>query len=151
LSKKKKRTIKRPKEGLVLDCSIVMAWYLVDERDAYADLVARELPCQTAFVPLNWPLEVANTLLVGERRNRSTQAQAARMINHLTAMRISVDDETNLQAWTTTLNLARQQGLTAYDAAYLELALRRGLPLASLDEQLKVAAKAAGVPLYGAR
>jgi predicted nucleic acid-binding protein len=148
---KKKRVTKRLKEGLVLDCSIVMAWYFVDESDAYADLVARRLPDRMAFVPVNWPLEVANTLIIGERRKRSTQAQAARMITYLAAMPISVDDETNLHARTTTLSLARQQDLTAYDAAYLELALRRGLPLATLDGQLKAAAKAAGVPIYEVR
>lgn len=148
MSKKGKGVTERIKEGLVLDCSIVMAWYFVDERDAYADQVARQLPDRMAFVPVTWPLEVANTLIVGERRKRSTQAQAARLITHLAAMPISVDDETNLRAWTTTLNLARQQGLTAYDAAYLELPLRRGLALATLDDQLKAAAKVAGVPLY---
>jgi hypothetical protein len=99
LSKRKKAIAKRLKEGLVLDCSIVMAWYFVDESDAYADQVARQLPDRIAFVPMNWPLEVANTLIVGERRKRSTQAQAARMIAYLSAMPISVDDETNLQAW----------------------------------------------------
>jgi predicted nucleic acid-binding protein len=151
LSKKKKAISKRIKEGFVLDCSIVMAWYFVDESDAYADQVARELPDRIAFVPMNWPLEVANTLILGERRKRSTQAQAARMIANLAAMPISIDDETNVQAWTTTLNLARQQSLTAYDAAYLELALRRGLPIATLDDQLKSAAKVAGVSLYAIR
>jgi predicted nucleic acid-binding protein len=151
LSKKKKAIAKRLKESLVLDCSIVMAWYFVDESDAYADLVARQLPDRSAFVPMNWPLEVANTLIVGERRKRSTQAQASRMIAYLAALPISVDDETNVRAWNTTLDLARQQGLTAYDAAYLELALRRGLPIASLDDQLKAAAQAVGVPIYGAQ
>ena len=150
MSKKKKAIAKRLKEAFVLDCSIVMAWYFVDESDAYADLVARRLPDRIAYVPMNWPLEVANTLIVGERRKRSTQAQAARMIAYLAAMPISVDDETNVQAWTTTLDLARQQSLTAYDAAYLELAMRRGLPIATLDDQLKAAAKAAGVAIYEA-
>ena len=105
MSKRKKAITRRPKEGLVLDCSIVMAWYFVDESDAYADLVARQISDRIAFVPVNWPLEVANTLIVGERRKRSTGAQAARMITYLTAMPISVDDETNLQAWTSTLSL----------------------------------------------
>ena len=151
MSKKKKGVTKRLKQGLVLDCSIVMAWYFVDERDAYADLVARQLPDRMAFVPMNWPLEVANTLIMGERRERSTQAQAARMITYLAAMPILVDDETNVHAWTTALSLARGRDLAAYDAAYLELALRRGLPIATLDDQLKAAAKAAGVPLYEVR
>ena len=76
---KKKGIAKAPTEGLVLDCSIVMAWFFADESSDYADLVARQLPERRAFVPSNWPLEVANTLLVGERRKRSTQAQAAKL------------------------------------------------------------------------
>ena len=70
---KKKGIATRSPEGLVLDCSIVMAWYFVDESSEYADEVARRLPQQAAFVPLNWPLEVANVLFMGERRKRSTQ------------------------------------------------------------------------------
>jgi predicted nucleic acid-binding protein len=145
---KKKGVAKASKEGFVLDCSIAMAWYFVDESSAYADAIARQLPDRTAVVPLNWSLEVANSLIVGERRKRSTQAQAASFIKNLAAMPITIDDETNLHVWTTTLNLARTHNLSAYDAAYLELALRRGLPLASLDEKLNDAAKAVGIALY---
>jgi predicted nucleic acid-binding protein len=110
--------------------------------------VARELPERTAFVPTLWPLEVANVLLNGERRKRSTQAQAAKFLQSLAAMPITADDETNLHAWNATLNLARAHNLSAYDAAYLELAMRRSLPLATLDEKLKAAALAVGVTLY---
>lgn len=145
----KKRPAKRSHEQFVLDCSIVMAWYFVDERDAYADLVARQLPGRGALVPANWPLEVANTFAIGERRKRSTFAQAERMIAYLAAIQISVDDQTNRQAWSSTLSLARQCSLSSYDAAYLELALRRGLKLATLDGPLKAAALSAGVGLYG--
>jgi predicted nucleic acid-binding protein len=134
--------------GLVLDCSIVMAWYFTDESNAYADLIARQLADQTAYVPVNWPLEVANTLIVGERRKRSTHTQAARLIASLAVLPITVDDDTNLHAWSAILNLARRHDLTACDAAYLELAIRRHLPLATLDEKLKTAAKALGIALY---
>jgi predicted nucleic acid-binding protein len=126
-----------------------MAWYFADETSAYADQIARALPERVAFVPMLWPLEVANVLLIGERRKRSTQAQAARLLASLAEMPITVDDETNLHAWGGTLSLAREQNLTAYDAAYLELAMRRGLPLATLDDKLKAAATTIGVPLYG--
>jgi predicted nucleic acid-binding protein len=146
---KKKGIAKRSPNGLVLDCSIVMAWYFADESSEYADRVARQLPQQAAFVPLIWPLEVANVLFMGERRKRSTYAQTARLLKTLEALPITLDDETNLHAWTTTLSLARAHSMTAYDAAYLELAMRRDLPLASLDDKLKAAAKAVGVPLYG--
>ena len=146
---KKKGIAKRSRNGLVLDCSIVMAWYFADESSEYADQVARQLPQQAAFVPLNWPLEIANVLLMGERRKRSTQAQAARLLKTLEGLPITIDDETNLHAWNTTLSLARAHDMTAYDAAYLELAMRRELPLASIDDKLKAAAKAVGLPLYG--
>jgi predicted nucleic acid-binding protein len=146
---KTKGVAKRPPEGLVIDCSIVMAWYFADETSAYADQVARDLPARVVFVPALWPLEVANVLLIGERRKRSTQAQAAKLLASLAEMPITIDDETNLHAWSGTMSLAREQGLTAYDAAYLELAMRRGLPLATLDDKLKAAALAVGVNLYG--
>jgi predicted nucleic acid-binding protein len=145
---KKKGIARRSQEGLVLDCSIVMAWYFVDESSEYADEVARRLPRQAAFVPLNWPLEVANVLFMGERRKRSTQTQGERLLRTLKSLPITLDDETNLHAWDITLSLARAHDLTAYDAAYLELAIRRGLSLASLDDKLKTAAQAVGVPLY---
>ena len=103
---------------------------------------------RVAFVPSLRPLEIANVLLVGERRNRSTQAQAAKFLASLAEMPITVDDETHLHAWSSVLSLAREQNLTAYDAAYLELALRRGLSLATLDEQLKAAAQIVGVLLH---
>jgi predicted nucleic acid-binding protein len=101
-------------------------------------------------VPALWPLEVANTLVVGERRKRSTPAQAATWLSLLEAFPITVDAETAAHAWVETLALARAQDLSAYDAAYLELAMRRGLPLATLDEKLKKAATAVGVGLYTA-
>jgi predicted nucleic acid-binding protein len=145
---KKKGVAERPPEGLVLDCSIVGAWYFADESSDYADAVARHLAQATAYVPLLWSLEVANILVLGERRKRSTQAQATRFVTSLSAMPIVADDATHLHALSDTLNLARTHQLTSYDASYLELALRRGLPLATLDEKLKTAAGAVGVTLF---
>ena len=101
------------------------------------------------IVPYLWHLEVANTLLVGECRRRSTQADTATWLGFLSALPIEVDDETRAHAFGATLSLARSHALSAYDAAYLELAMRRGLPLATLDEKLKAAAKAVGVALHG--
>jgi predicted nucleic acid-binding protein len=138
----------RAADRLVLDNSIAIAWCFADEKDAYADGIAAGFPGLEAWVPSLWPLEVANALLMGERRGRSTQADTATWTAFLTSLPISVDDETNARAWNDTLNLARSQNLSAYDAAYLELAMRKGLPLATLDQKLKVAATAVGVPLY---
>lgn len=132
----------------VLDGSVTMAWYFKDEADAYADSVRDGLVQARAFVPTLWPLEVANTLVVGERRKRSTPAQAAAWLGLLGALPIVVDDETSGRAWRETLDLARAHNLSAYDAAYLELAMRRGLPLATLDDKLRAAAAAVGVTLH---
>jgi predicted nucleic acid-binding protein len=135
-------------EDFVLDGSVTLCWYFQDEADSYADAVQESLVDRRAHVPRLWHLEIANTLVMGERRNRSTQAQAASWLNLLRALPIDVDDQTEAKAWDDTLNLARAHKLTAYDAAYLELAMRRGLALATLDDGLKKAAAAAGVPLY---
>jgi predicted nucleic acid-binding protein len=130
----------------VLDGSLALAWYFKDEADPYADAVAARFPASRAAVPVIWPLEVANALVMGERRQRSTEAQAARWLGYLGSLPIAVDDETNDRAWGDVLSLARAHRLSAYDAAYLELALRLGLPLATLDDKLKTAASKAGVP-----
>jgi predicted nucleic acid-binding protein len=132
----------------VLDGSLALAWYFKDEADPYADAVAARFPSARALVPVIWPLEVANAVLMGERRQRSTQAQAAKWLGYLGSLPIAVDEETNARAWDELLSLGRAHPLCAYDAAYLELALRRGLPLATLDDKLKAAASAAGVPPF---
>ena len=137
-----------PADRLVLDNSIAIAWCFADEKDAYADGIAARFPRLEAWVPGLWPLEVANALLMGERRGRSTQADTVTWTAFLAALPIVVDDETNANAWGHTLALARSQNLSAYDAAYLELAMRKGVPLATLDNKLKAAAAAVGVPLY---
>jgi len=135
-------------DGFVLDGSVALAWFFSDEADAYADSVATRLPGAQVFVPTIWPLEIANALLVGERRKRSTVAQATTWTNFLSSLPITVDQDTTTNAWTEIVNLGRAQSLTAYDAAYVELALRRQLPLATLDDRLKAAAKAVGLAMY---
>jgi predicted nucleic acid-binding protein len=135
-------------EEFVLDNSVVMAWGFDDEADPYADALLGLIPSAHTYVPGLWPLEVANVLLVGERRGRITAADTARFLSLLSTFPIAIDDETAGRAWGETMNLARAQNLSAYDAAYLELAMRRGLPLASLDAKLKATAAAVGVALY---
>jgi predicted nucleic acid-binding protein len=140
---------RKPKaEEFVLDGSVPLAWYFKDEADPYADAIAARFPGVQAIVPVIWPLEVANAVLMGERRKRSTEAQAAKWLGYLGSLPIAVDDETNVRAWGDVLSLARANKLSAYDAAYLELALRRGLRLATLDDRLKAAAVAVGVGEY---
>ena len=106
------------------------------------------LASERAFVPDLWHLEVANTLLVGERRNRSTQVNTVTWLGFQASLPIAVDDETKAHAFGNTLSLARDHNLSAYEAAYLELGIQRGLPLATIDDKLKAAAQAVGVPLY---
>jgi predicted nucleic acid-binding protein len=85
---------------------------------------------------------------MGERRRRSTEAQAVKWLTSLSSLPIAIDHETTTRAWTDTLNLARKYELSAYDAAYLELALRLGLEIATLDDKLKEAADQVGVPIF---
>jgi len=146
---KKKGVAKPRKEGLVIDSSVAIAWCFPDEQDTYSQSVLDALSSEQAIVPDLWHLEVANTLIVGERRKRSTQANTVTWLGFLTSLPIAVDEETKAHAFGDTLSLAREHGLSVYDAAYLELAMRRGLPLATLDDKLKTAAEAVGVPLYG--
>ena len=146
---KKKGIAKTPKEGLVLDSSIAVAWCLPDEQDAYSQSILDALATGNAVVPYLWHLEVTNTLIVCERRKRSTQADTVQWMSFLADLPIIVDDETKAHAFGDIASLARSQNLSAYDAAYLELAMRKGLPLATLDDKLKAAAQAVGVRLYG--
>jgi predicted nucleic acid-binding protein len=132
----------------VLDGSVTLVWGFEDEDDTYATAILDRMPDLQAHVPSLWPLEVANALLVGERRGRTTAAHAARFLTILGSFPILVDEETVARAWAETMHRARAHNLSAYDAAYLELAIRLGLPLASLDEKLKAAASAVGVPLF---
>lgn len=135
-------------ETLVIDCSLTMAWYFKDEATPYTNAVRTALATERAIVPALWPLEVANVLITGERRKRSNYAKAAKWLRFLAALPIAIDTETPFRAFDPTLGLARGCKLTAYDAAYLELALRLGLPLATLDAALGKAAKENGVALY---
>jgi predicted nucleic acid-binding protein len=143
-----KRRTKKPPQEFILDCSVTMAWYFKDEANAYANSVRRALSRASAVVPALWPLEVANILVLGERRQRSSEAEASKWLRYLQMLPIHVDEETAPRAWSDILHLARSYDLSAYDAAYLELAIRLGLPLASLDDRLKETARLAGVAAY---
>ena len=141
------KTRKRP-GYFVLDGSVAMAWFFKDESSPYADRVAGSFSLWRAVVPAIWHLEIANAVLMGERRGRSTEAQASRWFTFLRSLPIAPDEETNQHAWGDVLHLGRAHQLSAYDASYLELAVRRGVELASLDDKLKAAASALGVGLF---
>lgn len=132
---------------LVLDCSVTMAWFFDGEATAATDAILDRLNRDArAIVAQHWALEVANTLLVGERRKRCSAADSSHFLTLLGSLAIETDAETGARAASSTLALARGHGLSAYDAAYLELAMRRNVPLATLDSDLRDAAKALGVP-----
>jgi predicted nucleic acid-binding protein len=132
---------------LVVDCSVVMSWCFEDEVDTYADSILDQLSESEAIVPSIWPLEVANVLLVAERRSRLTQAESLQFVGLLGELPIAIDEETSRHALSEAFLIARQHNLSSYDAAYLELAMRRGAVLATRDERLKKAALDCGVRL----
>lgn len=132
----------------VIDNSVVMSWFFSDEASDYTRRVLESLADNAAFVPSIWPLEVANVLLSGQRRSRCTEAEAARFVTLLEALPIHIDGRTPDKALHEILQLGREHGLSSYDAAYLELAMREGIPLATQDKALLRAAGAAGVAIF---
>lgn len=135
-------------EAIVLDASVTLTWCYPDEHSAFAYKVLDHLEHCQAVVPSLWAVEVANALVMGERRHRLAESAVAQFLELLDGLDIHTDSQTAPRALTTTRQLARAHHLSAYDAAYLELAMREGLSLATLDSQLKTAAKAAGVKLF---
>jgi len=135
--------------SLVLDCSITLAWVYSDETTDKVREVFELLSHGSAWVPGLWRLEVANVLEMSVRRKRHDAAFRDATLADLAQLPIQVDAETDQRAWGATLHLAERHQLTLYDAAYLELALRRTLPLATLDEDLRRAASAMRVRLLG--
>lgn len=133
--------------AFVLDASVTLGWCFRDEENAYAHRVLRRLPDDSAVVPAIWLLEVANGLLLAERRGRLSIADVAQVHDALVGLPIDWQDLTLEQVLGPVLDLARAHRLSAYDAAYLELAMREGLPLATQDEALRAAAESVGVPL----
>lgn len=133
---------------LVLDASVAVAWCFPDEATAFTEGVLDVLASGTeALTPAIWPLEVANALLAGERRKRISVAQVTTVLQRIAELPISIDAVRLDTAFGQILSVARQEQLTEYDAAYLELALREGLPLATLDKGLRRAARDAGLAL----
>lgn len=136
--------------SLVLDSSVTLAWIYPDEVSDGLRRIFNLVSVNGAWVPSLWRLEVANALQIGIRRKRIDASFRSATLADLDKYDIAVDDQTDAFAWTATLQLADRFGLTLYDAAYLELAQRRLLPLATLDQPLRAAAAAAGVDLLGA-
>ena len=128
-------------ESFVLDNSVVMSWCFEDEENQYADAVLDRLSEATAFVPSIWSLEVVNVLLAAERKKRLNEADSVRFITLLSQLPIMVEHERPERIMKDLLALARANNLSSYDASYLNLSMRKGFPLATLDTRLREAAK----------
>ena len=134
--------------NFVLDCSVSMTWFFEHESANETDALLDELSGDSmAYVAQHWRLEVTNVLLGAEKAKKKSAAETTQFLALLDKLAIETDAETERYSTTTTLSLGRKHKLTSYDAAYLELAIRRGLPLASIDRELRKAAKAESVAL----
>lgn len=137
--------------GCVLDNSVAMRWLLASLKEsdqAYAEAVLQSLVETEALVPHLWHLEATNVLIRAEKRGRLKTGEVERFITQLESLPIQIDPLTSHQAFSRTLSLSRAYNLSSYDAAYLELAIREGLPLATLDGGLRKAAQRSNVLLY---
>ena len=132
--------------AFVLGASVALAWALEKEERPAAMRAQALIETEVAFVPAIWWFEIGNVLLVNERRGRLTQNDTAAFLRALSSMSVQIDRRA---VQPNMLALARSHRLTVYDAAYLELAMRAALPLATLDRALADAARAEGVALLG--
>ncbi len=134
---------------IVVDASVIGPIVIPDEAGDLIPEVFGAISAGDAVVPQHWRLEVANLARMAVRRGRLTEEALSSVFSDLLDLAIEVDGETDRHAWTTALGLSRRHDLTAYDAAYLELALRLQLPLATSDGKLRRAALAEGAQLVG--
>ena len=135
--------------SLVLDASLTLSWYFEDEHTDAADAVLDRVTEAGAVVPALWRYEVANGLQMAVRRKRIQGAYRDASLAELRLLPISVDATGEDVVWTATLAFADRFGLSVYDASYLEVAFRRGLPLATADRQLRAAAQVLSIDLLG--
>ena len=133
--------------SITLDASVTLAWLFDDEASPDLHHLFEAIAERGAVVPALWWLEVANSLTTAVRRNRIDANFRQAALRDLAVLDITTDPQTAAQAWSDTISLADQYRLTVHDAAYLELARRRGLPLATLDADLRAAALKAAIPL----
>lgn len=137
-------------EHFVVDNSVVMSWCFKDETNNYADTVLDKLTEATAIVPSIWPLEVVNVLLVAERQKRLSESDSIRFITLLSQLPIAVEYDRPEMMIKELLALARANNLSSYDASYLDLAMRKGFPIATTDNKLIEAARRVDVPILAA-
>ena len=134
--------------SIVLDASVTLAWFFNDEQSTFSENLLDQVAEKGAFAPSIWPLEICNGLLMGYRRKRISQADFHASLETLNALAIIVDASSLSHVLMKIPALAQEHQLTAYDAAYLELALRMGVPLATADAQIIKAANKLKHPLF---
>jgi predicted nucleic acid-binding protein len=132
--------------ALVLDSSICLSWFFPDERTSFTDTALDVAANEECWVPSLWRLEFSNALLVAERRRRLTRAERLQMLDEASRLRLRVDAQVHDLRQIS--SLASQHGLSAYDSAYLELAMRLGVPMITLDKNLAAAAMTAGLTVH---
>jgi predicted nucleic acid-binding protein len=133
---------------IVVDASLALAWFLQDEQDSYADGVLASLQADAiAHVPAIWAYETANALTVAERRGRISENDAGRVLTLLRALPIKLEEAPRSEVIDRAIDIARRHGISAYDAAYLELAVRLDARLATLNKPLRAAAKRIGLEI----
>jgi predicted nucleic acid-binding protein len=135
--------------SFVVDTSLAMSWCFPGEATPQTIALLDRMDTESAAVPAWWFLEITNVLALAEKKGRITPAQVAGFINLIEQFALDIDTQAAARAFSHILPLCRSHRLTSYDAVYLELALRRQLPLASLDDDLRAAANALGVSLLG--
>lgn len=132
-------------EPFVVDASLTLSWCFADEATPYSRAVLGALETTYAVVPALWPFEIANVLALAERKQRISQEGIAAFLETLRRLPIQIERREALWLWQAILPLVRQHRLSGYDAAYLELAKRERMPLATLDDDLKAASHTTGV------
>jgi predicted nucleic acid-binding protein len=135
-------------KGIAVDASVALAWCFPDEASDYADSVLVAVENQTVIVPAIWAVEITNALRVGERRKRIRQPDVRRFIELVNGLRVVEDGQLFADTASNILPLAREYDLSAYDAAYLDVAVRHEIPLATLDGALQKACKTAGINIF---
>jgi predicted nucleic acid-binding protein len=134
-------------EQFVVDNSVIMSWCFKDETNNYADTVLERLTESAAVVPSIWSLEIVNVLLLAERQKRLSESDSIRFLTLLSQLPIVVAYE-RPEMMKELLALARSNYLSSYDASYLDLAMRKGFPIATLDKRLIEAARRIDVPIF---
>lgn len=135
-------------QQFVVDNSVVISWCFEDEGGPYAEAVLGCLEDGEAFVPAIWPLEVGNVLIVAERKKRLSEASVVRFLELISGLPITVEQETPERMLREIISLARKQGISTYDASYLDLAMRLELPVATLGGSMRKAARRLKIPSY---